>query len=252
MAATPREIRWTARRASTYLSLVKHRLGAMEGQTTRLDHLDTMRQASSLLEGLSWRWLEEFAVTVTVAANATHAPLPLDCGSVMRVVRDGFALDATYPTTGAGMSSLRAEGLPVELTRFHVARMRLSAESDRLEPALEVYPTPTQDVTLVVHYRRTFPRPENDDDLVLIPDWLEALYEFTVLEVAEGRERPETGNVAERWGVIVRSELMRTARARDGATMNTGQPLGLGDLGRAMAVRRAGRGFPAIGTYVVE
>ncbi len=254
MATTPRTIRWTSRRASSYLELIRHRLGVQEGDRMRLDHLGTLRQASAALEPAGWRFLERLDVVVTVPADASSVALPADCREVLGVQREGLELYETHPSTTQGISDLRSDALPVELNRYHVARWALNTEGDGYEPVLEVYPTPSSEVELRVLYRAQLPRPREDNDVVVLPDWFEPLYEFTVLELAEARERPELGNVAARWELIRRSELFRTAKASDGSIASTSMPLGYGAIGAERLRSRAlrGPGMAGIGTYVVE
>lgn len=255
MATTPRTIRWTSRRANTYLELIRHRLGVMEGDRMRLDHLSTLRQASAVLEPSGWRFLERLDVVVTVPGDATRVALPADCREVLGVQREGLELYETHPTTTQGISDLRSDALPVELNRYHVARWALTEGEDGYEPVLEVYPAPSgTGVELRVLYRAQLPRPRQDNDAVALPDWFEPLYEFTVLELAEARERPELGNVAARWELIKRSELFRTAKASDGSIASTSMPIGYGAIGAERLRSRAlrGPGMAGIGTYVVE
>lgn len=228
----------TTRTAGSYLRVIEQRIGSDE---TELDHLVSINHAASALENARrWEWMREVGATVTLTAGATYVDLPTDVRDVIDVKRDGAAFDMEQATL-AQIQGARASGSLSGFMLWHHAREVYSEATRTYRARLEVYPAPTSDLTLHVLYAARIPRVNSDDDVVVIPDWLDGLFEHLCCAVASGREEPELGSVESNVAAALGGRLYYDATQRDGSMQDVVAPFQGGAVEGAL-LRAATRG----------
>jgi hypothetical protein len=203
----------TTRTARSYLDVVEHLIGSEE---TELDHLVSINQATSLLENARrWEWMQTEGHTVTLTAGATSVDLD-DVRDVIDVQRQDGGYGEMGEATLAEIQQARALSIHETTNLWHHAR-ELYVEGTRQYTArLELYPAQDEDVVLYVLYAARIPRVASDDDILVLPDWLDPVFEALVCAVAQGREEPELGTVSDRTGKVFDSRMFEDAKTRDG------------------------------------
>jgi hypothetical protein len=204
----------TTRTAGSYLRVIEHRLGSDE---TELDHLVSINQAASILENARrWEWMKQVGVAVTLAADATYVDLPADVRDVVDVQRVDGGYGEMGEATLAEIQEARANGTFGTTNLWHHARELYDATARVYGARLELWPAQDEDVTLYVLYAARIPRVSADNDVVILPDWLDPTFESLCCAVAHGREEPELGSVEMRVAEVLGGRVFRDATTRDG------------------------------------
>ena len=101
--------------------------------------------------------------------------------------------------------------------KFTGTAMSGGVDGGPVRPRLDIYPTPSSDVTdgLTLYFRRGWGALEGDNDLVSIPSYIESLYLQIVRAFARGYERESEADVSQRLSVIAGGPLVLAARQRD-------------------------------------
>lgn len=226
----------TVRTAGSYLRVIEHRIGSPE---TELDHVVSLNQAVSILESArAWEWMQNNTATVTLVAGQGYVELPTDVRDVVSVQRSAGLSQWFAPATLPEIQLARASSTLIQATLWHHTREVYSGSTRTFRARLELYPTPTTadaatPVSLVYHAR--IPRVSADDDQIIIPDWLDPIFEELVVAVAQAREEPELGGVEQRVAPLLDGRLFRIAAERDGSLHDMGGPWS----GGAVNVQRA-------------
>lgn len=162
-----------------YKAAVTHALGGepAAGFTTAQIVNDALLHLGSMY---SWKWRRGGPVTLSLTADQPYVELPLDFGELESLTYPGSVQKAMIPTTMSQIQQLRAsESTPVGYIFYYAIN---TGESDAAYPELglglsliELYPTPRADEpgALTIVYRRDLPKLVNDDDIPMIPEWMD-------------------------------------------------------------------------------
>jgi hypothetical protein len=203
------------RTAGEYLRMIEHRLGSDE---TELDHLVSINQAASILENARrWEWMMGSTASLPVTAGSTALTLPADVRDVLSVARAPGSWAGTAPATLEQIHRARALGhVPDTGLLWNHARDVYDPDTRTFRARLELYPTQTQPTTLEVLYAARIPRVAQDNDVVILPDWLDPVFEELCCAVGCGREEPEGGSVEMRAREVLLGRIFADAALRDG------------------------------------
>lgn len=109
-------------------------------------------------------------------------------------------------------------------------------------PIMEIWPTPATDdaSALTIFYRSGWIRVEDDNDLIQIPEWMEALYKSILRAFGRGQEEEDEGTVEARLQSVVQGAIMASCIARDSKIQPNVGPI------RNSAVSASGTAIPAM------
>jgi hypothetical protein len=107
---------------------------------------------------------------------------------------------------------------------------------------MEIWPTPATDdaSALTIFYRSGWIRVEDDNDLIQIPEWMEALYKSILRAFGRGQEEEDEGTVEARLQNVVQGAIMASCIARDSKIQPNVGPI------RNSAVSASGTAIPAM------
>lgn len=148
----------------------------------------------TLMSMRPWRWADGTETLLDLVASQSYVWLPTDFRDLKAAQLVGEVATQLYPTGHEELLNMRARDVvPADTPAFYVVTYAPnSGDSDRLNPRLELHPTPTQNATdgLRVWYTKgwsAFPSVADGTE-ALIPDWMEPLYLAVLSAMARGWE----------------------------------------------------------------
>lgn len=223
----------TVRPAGSYLRVIEHHLGSDEPE---LEHLTSINHAVSVLENArAWEWTQNNTTTLTPVVGQGYIELPVDVRDVVGLHRPSSLSQVFVAASLGEITHARASSPSVHSLLWHHAREVYGAATRTFRPRLEIYPTPTTADPLTLVYHARIPRVGADDDLIVLPDWLDGVFEELCVGIAHGREEPELGSVSARVAAVLDGAAFRVATERDGMLHDMGAPWS----GGAVQIQRA-------------
>lgn len=225
------------RTAGEYLRVIEHQLGSDE---TELDHLVSINQAAAALENARrWEWMAGSTASLAIAAGSSFVTLPADVRDVLNVARAPGSYAGTAPASLEQIHTARAIGtIPDTGLLWHHVRDVYDPAARAFRARLEFYPTQTTATTLELLYAARIPRVAQDNDVVILPDWLDGVFERLCCAVAAGREEPELGTVEQRVAEVLAGRMFADAARRDGDMNDETGALEGGAVRRELMLRR--------------
>lgn len=167
-----------------------------------------------------WNWLLRPPATINLVSGQSWVPLPTDFKHNVGI-KSGLNTLKFKLVDPAILEELRG-GAIYSPNSYSGAIVRPSTAAPADPPRLELYPTPSANVTAALRcsYRTGWSALTLDADVANVPDWIEPLLTEIVVAIAEGNEK---GDMSARLEAIENGPLMRKAVEQDGGEQ--------GDLG---------------------
>lgn len=183
-----------------YKAAIVHALGAepSSGETSGEIVNDALQELCSMR---SWRWRRGGPVSLDFVANQSYIELPQDFGEEEVITYPGSVAKQMIRVTMAELEKMRATtAQPVGFSYYYAINSGSLDDSAREEGLtvnlIELYPTPTADVTdaITLTYLRNVDRLEDDADVPQIPPWMDFSLDLLCRAMAKTLEDDDPSN----------------------------------------------------------
>lgn len=173
------------------------------------------RAGQYLMTMHQWRFREGKAATVATVASQNYIELPDDFGGELLSITASDALnDSVTLVDLADIDMMRGSSVTVTSTSFWGALSTPANAYDRTR--VELYPTPSSAVNLLVRYRMGWRELANDADKANVPVSLENLLIELVRVFARGIEQEDVASLGTRLAVLETEPVFISAVNSDG------------------------------------
>lgn len=207
--------------------LAAHALGAQ----SEIEPVELVNMAGEAwVNAHPWQYLNRRSKTLDVTASQGYVDLGDEVRNVISMAPSSALSNYVEWTTLEEINRLRTSITGTHSTGYWAAvSYRRDATAGELHQIAELWPTPasTSAGYFTLFYQSGWLSVSDDDDKVDLPSWLEPVFIQWVRNYAEGLEDSDLGQVEQRLEMLLGSQLMQRAMARDGAMLNDlGQPMG--------------------------
>lgn len=207
---------------------------ALNGPIDSIEPLEVINQAGMTLLGLrSWAWLQAGKATLSLTSGQAYVNLPLDFKK-LRAIEHQSSLVSFQMGSKADLLALEASSTGLGGLAFWgslTCARQLDSNGDETYGAprwrIDLHPPPTADATdaLIVYYDRKWATVAEDNNVVVLPDFMEPVFVQVLRAFAQGYEEPNNGSVDARLAGIVAGVTYHSALAHDTMAQGPAGPL---------------------------
>lgn len=183
-----------------------------------------------------WEWAKRASAPLNFISGVTSVSLPDDFGDLLSVESANSLIRRTQTVTIDEILRLRTSNLPLDGWVTKVAVNWRISDDDRMQPYLEMWPTPSADSesAMTLFYRAKWPDATDDATIVYVPPFAETLLIELCRTFARGWEGEEQGTLSERIAQLQAGPIFLATIAQDDRAQTNFGPMrgGLTSYGR--------------------
>lgn len=194
--------------------IVRHALHGGEPEDAAF--LQFVNEAGEYLHNChDWNWAKGKRVTLTLTAGQSEYALPYDFRDSVSILRP----DNTFGAIDfVSLEDLHwREQVGTASPGWYVGALLYTEDQYGVpRPRLRLWPSPATGQEVEVLYRAGWTRLAQDEDVVGVPDWMNALYQEFLRAFVLGREEEDLAPLHARLDAITASAVYMNCRRRDG------------------------------------
>lgn len=204
----------------TTLELARHLRRRLDGDPSL--SVETLRDHAGehLVSMHEWAWLVRPATKLSLSAGQPFIWLPEDWGRSQGRPR-ATTLDSVHTfewVTMPELLDLRSSVVLDNGPNYRGAVTYAQCPEGYLKPRAEIWPTPSETFmnAFAAPYMAGWKIPRDDNDALLMPSWMEAVYLEILFAFAQGYDEHDVAAQGSRLEALSRSPALLAAKRRDG------------------------------------